>query len=234
MVNISSIRTSEPRAKKVANARRVSELTTAADSEAVAAANKLLSVASTDGSRAAFVTRSLSALVRVTQSASRQTLLDALAASSDIEALLRVLDRAEVRDGDADADVLAVRARGTLARRWLLAAEGGVGTAAEFGRLLGLTRQAIDNRRKAGRLLALDSSKRGWLYPLWQVEEGRVLPGLEAVLKELRDFDPWMQAAFFLNPNAFLRDQTPLSELRRGQIDSVLAAASVYGEQVAA
>jgi len=43
-----------------------------------------------------------------------------------------------------------------------------------------------------------------------------------------------MQAAFFLNPNAFLRDQTPLSELRRGQIDSVLAAASVYGEQVAA
>ncbi len=204
------------------------------NSEAAAAANKLLSVAATDGSRAAFIIRSLSALVRVTQGASRQTLLDALAASSDIDALLRVLDRAEVLDDDLDADVLAARARGTLARRWLLTTEGGVGTAEEFGRLLGLTRQAIDNRRKGGRLLALESGKRGYLYPVWQVEDGRVLPGLEEVLRELRDFDPWMQAAFFLNPNAFLRDESPLSELRRGNVDGVLAAASLYGEQVAA
>jgi hypothetical protein len=205
-----------------------------ADSEAAAVANKLLSVAATDRSRAAFVTRSLTALVRVTQSASRQTLLDALAASSDIDVLLRVLDRAEVEDDDLNADVMAARARGTNARRWLLTAEGGAGTAEEFGRLLGLTRQAIDNRRKAGRLLALESGKRGFRYPVWQVEDGRILPGLEQVLRELRDFDPWMQAAFFLNPNAFLRDESPLSELRRGHLDRVLDAASVYGEQVAA
>lgn len=218
----------------VANVSPVSELAAGAGSEAVAAANKLLSVAASDGSRAAFVTRSLSALAQVTQRASRQTLLDALAASSDIEALLRVLDHAEVRVGELDADELAVRVRGVVARRWLLTAEGGIATAAEVGHLLGLTRQAIDNRRKAGRLLAVDSNKRGWLYPLWQVEDGRVLQGFESVLHELRDFDPWMQAAFFLNPNDFLRDETPLSALRRGQIDSVLAAASVYGEQVAA
>jgi hypothetical protein len=172
--------------------------------------------------------------VRVTQSASRQTLLDALAASSDVEALLRVLDRAEVQGNDLDAEIAAARARGTLARRWLLTTEGGAGTAKELGQLLGLTRQAIDNRRKAGRLLALESGKRGYLYPAWQVEKGRVLPGLEQVLRELSDFDPWMKAAFFLNPNAFLRDESPLSELRRGHIDRVLDAASVYGEQVAA
>src|SRR5688572_15271520 len=147
------------------------------DSEAAAVANKLLSVAATDGSRAAFITRSLSALVRVTERASRQTLLDALAASSDVEALLRVLDRAEVLDQGLDADILAARTRGTLARHWLLTEEGGAGTAEQIGRLLGLTRQAIDNRRRAGRLLALESGKRGYLYPVWQVEDGRVLPG---------------------------------------------------------
>jgi hypothetical protein len=205
-----------------------------ADSEAAAVASKLLTVAATDGSRAAFITRSLSALVRVTQNASRQTLLDALAASSDVEVLLRVLDQVEMLEDGVDAEIAAARARGTLARRWLLTTEGGVHSAEEFGRLLGLTRQAIDNRRRAGRLLALESGKRGYLYPVWQVEDGRVLSGLEEVMRELRDFDPWMQAAFFLNPNAFLQDESPLSALRRGHLDRVLDAATVYGEQVAA
>jgi hypothetical protein len=202
--------------------------------EAEIAAGKLLAIAATDGSRAAFVTRSLTALTRVTQHVSRRTLLDALAASSDIDTLLRVFDHADVLVDDLDADLLAARVRGTRARRWLLTAEGGVGTAAELGRLLGLTRQSVDNRRRGGRLLALDSGKRGFLYPVWQVEDGRVLPGLEDVLQELSDFDPWMQAGFFLNPNAFLQDESPLSELRRGNVDRVLAAAGVYGEQVAA
>jgi hypothetical protein len=240
------IRQASEETTMVANARPNPRETTAADvdssgardieapSEAAIVANQLLSIAATDGNRAAFVTRSLSALTRITQNASRRTLLDALAASSDIDVLLRVLDRSEVLGDDLDADLLAARARGALARRWLLTAEGGVASASELGRLLGLTRQSVDNRRKGGRLLALDSSKRGFLYPVWQIDGGQVLPGLEEVLRELRDFDPWMQTAFLLNPNSFLGDESPLAELRRGHLDAVLAAASVYGEQVAA
>jgi hypothetical protein len=223
-----------PQASGATEAGSSPRRTVAASEAAASAATLLLSVAATDGSRAAFVARSLTALVRVTQTASRQVLLDALAATSDIDALLRVLDQPQVLDESPDADVLAARVRGALARRWLLTAEGGVSTASELGKILGLTRQAIDNRRKGGRLLALDAAKRGFLYPIWQVEDGRVLPGLEAVLLELHDFDPWMQAAFFLNPNAFLGDESPLTELRRGHLDRVLAAAGVYGEQVAA
>jgi cephalosporin hydroxylase len=60
------------------------------------------------------------------------------------------------------------------------------------------------------------------------------IDGLEAVLAELRVFDPWTQAAFMLTPNTWLDDETPLDELRRGRATRVREAASVYGEHVAA
>jgi hypothetical protein len=44
----------------------------------------------------------------------------------------------------------------------------------------------------------------------------------------LDTFDPWMQMAFFLNPDDWLRGASPLSELRRGHIERVVAAAATY------
>lgn len=53
----------------------------------------------------------------------------------------------------------------------------------ELGRLIGISRQAIDKRRKAGDLIALDGPARGVKYPRWQVsDDGFILPGISEVL----------------------------------------------------
>lgn len=114
-------------------------------------------------------------------------------------------------------------------RKRLLEAEGGTCTAEQMAQLLDMTRQGVDKRRKRGTLIALNLGKRGYAYPTWQVG----LDGLDAVLTELQDFDPWTQVAYMLTPNALLDGDTPLDLLRLGEIDRVVGAASCYGDQIA-
>ena len=107
-------------------------------------------------------------------------------------------------------------------------------TAGEIGSTLGSTRQAVDNRRKRKTLIAVQLGKRGYRYPAWQFSGGQVLPGLDRILRVLGDLTPWMQMAFFLNDNAWLKNRRPLDLLRLGEIEPVLMAAQQYGEQSAA
>lgn len=198
--------------------------------DVVVAAMRVLAVANVDPAKAAFVARATGALVHLAQTSSQRALLDAAGARSDLLVLVRALEDPEALLLLAQADPLAeARVRGLLAKRWLLEEEGGVSSAEQFGRLLGgLSRQAIDKRRRQGKLLALEAGKRGFVYPVWQIHDGRTLAGLDRVLAELDDFDPWMQAAFFLNPNSWLSGESPLVQLRTGNVDRVVAAAATY------
>jgi hypothetical protein len=98
-----------------------------------------------------------------------------------------------------------------------------------MAKALRITRQAVDKRRRERKLLGVELGKKGFRYPGWQI----ALRHLEEVLQALGDRDNWEQIAFFLNPSAFLGDRTPLEVLQEGKhdIDDVLRAASVYGEQ---
>src|SRR5450759_780219 len=89
--------------------------------------------------------------------------------------------------------------RGLESRQRLLQAEGGTLSAEQVATRLGLTRQAVDKRRRAGRLIALNTGRRGFAYPAWQFESVRVLAGIEAVLTDLTVRDGWMQTAFILS-----------------------------------
>jgi hypothetical protein len=123
--------------------------------------------------------------------------------------------------------------RGREAQKELLAAEGGVLTSAEVADLLGLSRQAVDKRRRAGRLLGVTTGRRGIVYPAWQFVEGGILPGLEEVLCDLRDHGPWSQQIFMLTKNAWVDDEVPLNVLRRGELERVRRAARMYLEHSA-
>jgi hypothetical protein len=125
--------------------------------------------------------------------------------------------------------------RGLVARRELLSADGGALTASDVTKLLDISRQAVDKRRKAGQLLAVELPKRGLLYPAWQFSEtGALLPGLVVVLAALREHDPWAQARFFVTSSDRLNDKRPLDLLRDGDVAPVLAAARSFGEHGAA
>ncbi|MBE9020889.1 helix-turn-helix domain-containing protein, partial [Chroococcidiopsidales cyanobacterium LEGE 13417] len=149
--------------------------------------------------------------------------------------LVKIMQETEANRARSAADPLErARLRGIAARERLLNAEGGPLTISQVEELLGISRQAIHKRCSKGKLIALTTSKRGYLFPRWQFAENGILPGLESVLAALDESEPWMQAAFMLNPNIWLDGASPLEMLRQGKIEDVLVAARASGEQGAA
>jgi len=122
------------------------------------------------------------------------------------------------------------RLSGLRSKAFLAQAEGGTISADEAAEVLGLTRQGVDQRRRAGRLLALTLGRRGYRYPLWQFSGHGMLPGLEDTLRALDSFEEWAQASWFINPNMDLDGHSPLTLLRQGHSEPVIQAARRYGE----
>jgi hypothetical protein len=209
----------------------------AADSPAdtVEATTELLRVVSDQQGKDDAVARILAAVTNLARSTSNHQLNQVLGAPSDFAVLLRLLTQPEALAFLAERDPLApARLRGLAVRERLLAAEGGTLTAEEAAGTLGVSRQAIDNRRKRGGLLAVQLGRRGFRYPAWQFTADGVLPGLKETLAALGDLGPWVQLAFLLNDNAWLDGRRPLDALRAGEIEAVVDAARHYGEQSAA
>lgn len=205
------------------------ELGRTAPADAVRAAIALLDVAVHDQARAPFVTRSLHALTRVAKVSTRQSLLEAASAGSDLVVLLHALNNPYVLTKlGMDDPLITARIRGALAQQRLVSDEGGVCSAEVFGRLLGgLSRQAIDKRRRNGKLIAFDLGRHGYGYPVWQINRGTVLPSLDRVIATLDECDSWTQAGFMLSPSSWLGGQSPLAELRRGEVERVVATAEM-------
>jgi hypothetical protein len=87
--------------------------------------------------------------------------------------------------------------------------------------LLGITDQALDERRRAGTLLAIREGG-DWRYPACQFEQGDVVPGLAEVVRGLAEAGPWVTLDFLLAPDTVLGGRTPLQALQTGDHDQVL------------
>ncbi|MDO8692149.1 MAG: hypothetical protein Q7R39_19430 [Dehalococcoidia bacterium] len=201
-------------------------------SNAMAAAARVLR-AGRSPVRAAFAARALNALARLTGELDERSLGNAAGAPSDYATLLQALEDPAALTALRREDPLAsARLRGLHSKERLLEAEGGVISAEDAAGLLHITRQAVDKRRRAGRLIGVNTGRHGYAYPMCQfAPQGGVLPGLGLVLGELHEHGPWMQLAFLLNQNTLLGGDTPLAELRLGHLESVVTAAHSYGEQ---
>lgn len=147
----------------------------------------------------------------------------------------RLGETQEVQQGEKDDSPLErARKRGADYRAAVLAGPDML-TGEEFGKKLGggITRQAVDAKRKAKEIFALSWGSRRMLYPAWQLETaifGRPLKRVLAALLEKED-DPWVVYRFFTTPEAALGDVTPLEALRRGRIDEVVSAAEVFANR---
>ena len=172
---------------------------------------------STDPVRAAFQRRSMDALNRISRQASIESLADALGATTDVGTLARVL-------GDSDVLGTAVAALEPLApliarnaehRLDLLGEVGGTLSAEEVGNLLGITRQAVDKRRRTNGLLAFRRSG-DWRYPRCQFDEEahEVLDGIAKVVHAFAGSGPWVTLDFLLAPDDALDGQSPIGALR--------------------
>lgn len=205
------------------------ELALEAPERTVLAALDALAIAAKDRATATFVTRALNAVRRLAESSTKDSLLEAASAVSDTMVLVEALDNpATLAMLGKEDPVAEARFHGLRAQHRLVNVEGGVRSAQQLGALLHLSRQAVDKRRKAGKLIALDLGRHGYGYPVWQVDNGSVLPGLDRVIAELSECDSWTQVAFMLSPNPWLGEETPLAALRRGEVERVLATAEMF------
>jgi hypothetical protein len=178
----------------------------------------------------ALMVRAINAVLQFT-ALSESAIANATEAPTDLVVLLRALSSPELLDDLRQADPLAPAfIRGIAATRRLINDHGGALTGAQAAAHLGISRQMVDKRRHAGRLLAISTGRHGYRYPIWQFHESGTLPGLEDVLKVLAPHDSWMQVAFFVNKNERLRGRTPIDALKAGKLENVLDAAVVLGE----
>jgi len=178
--------------------------------------------------REAFFRRSLRAIEEL-QGMDERRLAEAVQAPTDYSVLVSALTSDEALATIRARDPLAgARLRGIDAKRKLLEAEGGSVSSAEASKLLKVSRQAVDKRRRENKLLGLELGKKGYHYPTWQFG----LRDLEDVLSVLGDRDEWEKLNFFLNPSDLLDDRTPLEVLQegKGELTDVIHAAASYGE----
>lgn len=162
-----------------------------------------------------------------------------LPAGNEAEVMVEVLTQPEtlkVLAGDRNAPdpLLAARLRGIQVKHDLLNADEPALTTEQVATCLGISRQAVDKRRRSGKLLAVSLGKRGYHYPALQFVNGTVLEGLDRVLAALAGFDPWTQLMFLRTGDPRLDDRTPLECLQAGEGDLVVWAANCYGEHSAA
>ncbi len=190
----------------------------------------------------ALLVRAQRALLRASREVDERVAADAVSAPSDALVLLRLLEQPEVLDALRAADPLApARVRGIEARLQLIELAGGLLSAADVATVLGLTRQAVEKRRRAARLLAVSLGRRGYRYPAFQFVGGQTLPGLARILAALESRDAWTQVHFFVNRRTDLGDRSPAEVLlptagfRDGDpADAVIDAAEADLDQGAA
>jgi hypothetical protein len=180
----------------------------------------------------AFYSRVLRAFRRLENDLPATLIDEATAAPTDYLVAVEALSSApETAELVADDPFVAAKFRGLKRKQQMLEVAGGAMTSEQVAEVLGISRQAVDKRRAANQLLALTQGRRGYSYPSFQFEDGKTISGLEEVLAELKDLDPWMQMVFFTSPHERLGGGTPLEQLRKGSVNEVKAAASGYGEQ---
>ena len=183
----------------------------------------------------ALLERLTGAVVRRIERVPEKTALDLLKQSTDAEMMVSFATTVEAfpEVSTVRIDPLAkARARGMGLRRDILAREDML-TLAEAAQALGLTPPAVNDRFRAGRLIALEAGVRGRRYPAWQFEDEIAGRPLEAVLGPLRGLSAWTIYRFFTTPDSSLEGETPLAVMRRGDVAAAVEAAKLFarGEQ---
>lgn len=191
--------------------------------------DKVIKASNTEPLKATFLTRVMEALIEIADFDINK-LVDITAADSNYEVLLNALQTPEALCLLSKRDSLVkAKLRGLQVKQQLIEAEGGWANSEEIAQMLGVSRQAINQRRQRGKLIGLSRGKGKYIYPLWQfTDTGKTLSGLEAILEQLKDLDPWMQITFFLNPNVRLDNKTPLEMLQNGEVESVICSAQAF------
>lgn len=186
--------------------------------------------------RTAFIARASAVLARIADTVETPVLRAALDADTDADVLAALGLGPNGAPGAPSAShdpLAAAKRRGEQAKRDILAAQSLLLDAPAVAARLGVSREEVETRRRAGLLLALPLDDGTFGFPAWQFTDGGLLQGLEEVLRVLPAPDPWSRLLFLQSGDPYLDDQTPLDLLQRGKIEPVRRLAAAYDELVA-
>ena len=165
----------------------------------------------------AFIRRSAHAIERLATQADEATLIEAMAAPTDFGTLARALvDFGAIGSAVAEIDPVAVDlAREIQHRTDIVRRAGGTLSAEDVGKLLKISRQAVDKRRRNKTLLALRQGG-DWLYPRIQFHAHETIPGLADVIRGLEESGPWVTLEFLVTEDDVLDGVSPRAALLKG------------------
>ncbi|MER8437297.1 XRE family transcriptional regulator [Mesorhizobium sp. M1312] len=127
-------------------------------------------------------------------------------------------------DAELEAALAEARERGRKRVAEIVAGEDML-SADAFAKLLGTSRMTVNAKRQSGQVLGIDGAKRGFRFPVWQLDkDGRpfgALPALHAMLGN----SAWAVYRFLASRHGALDGRTGLRALQQGDDVSVLAAA---------
>ncbi|MER8835847.1 XRE family transcriptional regulator [Mesorhizobium sp. M0909] len=127
-------------------------------------------------------------------------------------------------DAELEAALAEARARGRKRVAEIVAGEDML-SADAFAKLLGTSRVTVNARRQSGQVLGIDGAKRGFRFPIWQLDkDGRpfgALPALHAMLGN----SAWAVYRFLVSRHGVLDGRTGLRALQQGDDAAVLAVA---------
>lgn len=135
-----------------------------------------------------------------------------------------VEDRGGKPDAELKAALAEARQRGRKRVAEIVAGDDML-SAEAFAKLLGTSRVTVNAKRQSGQVLGIDGAKRGFRFPVWQLDkDGRpfsTLPALHATLGN----SAWAVYRFLVSRHGALDGWTALRALQKGDGASVLAVA---------
>lgn len=151
--------------------------------------------ASPESVQSALVRRLTETMERAADALPPEAQLEALAAASPLESAALVLRGAEGPELGQPTPWIRALLRGAGLRRELATAAGGLLATGEVARMLGVTAQAVLQRRARGALLAVPTLQGDWGYPALQFGDTGVRKGIPTVLAVRPEMDPWERLA---------------------------------------
>lgn len=144
-----------------------------------------------------------------------------------IAAPARMMEEAAAPDAGLEGALAAARERGRLRAAEILGAEDML-NADDFARMLGTTRVTVNTKRQSGQVLGLDGARRGFRFPVWQLNaDGKPYAELAALHDRLGG--PWAVYRFLVQPHGELDGLTGREALERGKVKAALEAAESVG-----
>ncbi len=127
-------------------------------------------------------------------------------------------------DTELEAALTAARERGRMRVAEIVAGDDML-SADAFAKLLGTSRVTVNAKRQSGQVLGIDGAKRGFRFPVWQLDkDGRpfgALPALHATLGN----NAWAVYRFLVSRHGALDGRTGLRALQQDNDAAALAVA---------